>query len=253
MKTVELKWIEDENQVVAEDAYTGMKELIDTGVFPGLKVKCEYGVLFITGENDEVGKAILKIQKDYAKYGQIMIKENKTSVIGEPVSESKNKEEEEKDFVQKVKPVKKKNIKNEELDVFKIQEAIDLCTANGIKVTYNDLLKNQLGDLKNWGVQEIVPIINEEGDDTVNEMPENNESTINENFLSPKELKKKLQRVASKWASLEGITFESAWNDLRKKKSVKDMLDFYTVDEIVEDLKKKKIESDDELEDNEKI
>lgn len=241
MKTVELKWIEDDNHVVAEDAFTGMKELIETGVFHDLTVKCENDVLYITGEKEDVEKAVTKIQKDYAKYGQIMIKENKTTIIGEPVSEAKNEKEqkttveENQEFVQKVKPVTKKKVeKTEELDAFKIQEAIDLCTANGIKVTYNDLIKNQLGDLKNWGVTEVVP-------------------SLNETFLSPKELKKKLQRVASKWASIEGVKFEDAWNELRKKKSVKDMLDFYTVEEIIEDLKKKKIESDDELEDGEKI
>jgi hypothetical protein len=51
-----------------------------------------------------------------------------------------------------------------------------------------------------------------------------------------------------KWASEEGIKYEVAYNDLRKRKSVKDMLDFYTVDEIIDDLKKKKKEVDDELE-----
>ena len=66
------------------------------------------------------------------------------------------------------------------------------------------------------------------------------ESTMNESWLSPAELKKKLQRVAMKWASEEGVKYEVAFNDLRKRKSVKDMLDFYTVDEIIDDLKKKK-------------
>ena len=75
-----------------------------------------------------------------------------------------------------------------------------------------------------------------------------NESTMNESLLSPKELKKKLQRVAMKWASIEGVKFEVAYNELRKRKSVKDMLDFYTVDEIIDDLSKKKKEVDDELE-----
>ena len=73
---------------------------------------------------------------------------------------------------------------------------------------------------------------------------------IDESFvLSPSELKKKLQRVASKWASEKGVKFEDAYNELRKKKSVKDMLDFYSVDEIIDDLKKQKKEVDDELED----
>ena len=76
---------------------------------------------------------------------------------------------------------------------------------------------------------------------------------MNESFLSPKELKKKLQRVCTQWASIEGRTFTEVWDELRKKKSVKDMLDYYTVDEIIEDLRKKKKEADDELEDEDKI
>ena len=41
MKTIELKWIEDEDQKVAQDAFVGLQELIDDGVFPTLKVKEE--------------------------------------------------------------------------------------------------------------------------------------------------------------------------------------------------------------------
>ena len=80
MKTIELKWIEDDNHVVAEDAYNGLKELIDTGVFPDLTAKCEDDTLYITGEKEDLDKAVMKIQKAYAKYGQIMIKEAKNGV-----------------------------------------------------------------------------------------------------------------------------------------------------------------------------
>src|SRR5574344_1217682 len=83
MKTIELKWIEDYNHVVAEDAYNGLKESIDTGVFPDLTVKCEDDTLYITGEKEDLDKAVMKIQKDYAKYGQIMIKEAKNGVSQE--------------------------------------------------------------------------------------------------------------------------------------------------------------------------
>lgn len=76
----------------------------------------------------------------------------------------------------------------------------------------------------------------------------NESTTMNESFLSPGELKKKLQRVAARWASINGVKFEESYNELRKKKSVKDMLDFYSVDEIIDDLKKHKKEVDDELE-----
>ena len=77
MKTIELKWIEDEDQRVAQDAFVGLQELIDDGVFPTLKVKEEDGYLYLTGEKDVLDKVVMKLQKDYAQYGQIMIKENK--------------------------------------------------------------------------------------------------------------------------------------------------------------------------------
>lgn len=83
MKTIELKWIEDDNHIVAEDAYNGLKELIETGVFPNLTVKCEDDTLYITGEQDDLDKAVLKIQRAYSKYGQIMIKEAKNGTTEE--------------------------------------------------------------------------------------------------------------------------------------------------------------------------
>ena len=83
MKTIELKWIEDDNNIVAEDAYNGLKELIETGVFPNLTVKCENDTLYITGEKEDLDKAVMKIQKAYAKYGQIMIKEAKNGISQE--------------------------------------------------------------------------------------------------------------------------------------------------------------------------
>lgn len=83
MKTIELKWIEDDNHIVAEDAYNGLKELIETGVFPNLTVKCEDDTLYITGEQEDLDKAVLKIQRAYAKYGQIMMKEAKNGTTEE--------------------------------------------------------------------------------------------------------------------------------------------------------------------------
>lgn len=83
MKTIELKWIEDDNHIVAKDVYNGLKELIETGVFPNLTVKCENDTLYITGEKEDLDKAVLKIQKAYAKYGQIMIKEAKNGTTEE--------------------------------------------------------------------------------------------------------------------------------------------------------------------------
>lgn len=510
MKTIELKWIEDDNHVVAEDAYNGLKELIDTGVFPDLTAKCEDDTLYITGEKEDLDKAVMKIQKAYAKYGQIMIKEAKNGVNQELRIESfdenvqdifnhtlddynkfKSSKErplnyvkqlndyrfkfkkfyetaarsdkkllkpyldeisnllDESEIITKIKPIRAKL----EEDTM-VEMAKDICEAAGKKVLnpeqngfydvlheliglgYNrvqaqDLIQKNveyvylelekghkpadiasvidnkyvvenadneltkhLGNLKNWGIieenmnrkqyndkydrvalayaretgmdlddaydelmdvdelvnwiegpydvdeivdklmnesttmnesfdwntvveplefkktiQEINARMNlsniiditsnynsifvntdpftytihlnkkylwiEKSDLTVykqklddgkitksdivdvlswintdvRDMKRNvEESTVNESFLSAGELKKKLQRVAARWASIKGIKFEEAYNELRKKKSVKDMLDFYSVDEIIDDLSKNKKEVDDELE-----
>ena len=404
MKTIELKWIEDDNNVVAEDAYNGLKELIDTGVFPDLEVKCENDTLYITGEKEDLDKAVMKIQKAYAKYGQIMIKEAKNGVSQELRIESfdenvqdifnhtlndynkfKSSKErplnyvkqlndyrfkfkkfyetaarsdkkllkpyldeisnllDESEIITKIKPVKSKIEEDTMIEVAK-----DICEAAGKKVVnpenvdtiedvekelqelgYNEYhakglvkeyfkkawrklasgecamnvaididedymkesvdneLTKHLGNLKNWGVVEnmnrkqynakydevALAYARETGmdlDDAYEELMDKdelvnwiegpydvdeivdklmNESTkLTESFLSPGELKKKLQRVAARWASIKGIKFEEAYNELRKKKSVKDMLDFYSVDEIIDDLRKNKKEVDDELE-----
>ena len=404
MKTIELKWIEDDNNVVAEDAYNGLKELIDTGVFPDLEVKCENDTLYITGEKEDLDKAVMKIQKAYAKYGQIMIKEAKNGVSQELRIESfdenvqdifnhtlndynkfKSSKErplnyvkqlndyrfkfkkfyetaarsdkkllkpyldeisnllDESEIITKIKPVRAKLEEDTMIEVAK-----DICEAAGKKVVnpenvdtiedvekelqelgYNEYhakglvkeyfkkawrklasgecamnvaididedymkesvdneLTKHLGNLKNWGVVEnmnrkqynakydevalayaretgmdlddaydelmdVDELVNWiEGPYDVDEIVDKlmNESTkLTESFLSPGELKKKLQRVAARWASIKGIKFEEAYNELRKKKSVKDMLDFYSVDEIIDDLRKNKKEVDDELE-----
>ena len=405
MKTIELKWIEDDNHVVAEDAYTGLKDLIDSGVFPDLTAKCEDDTLYITGEKEDLDKAVMKIQKAYAKYGQIMIKEAKNGTTQELRIESfdenvqdifnhtladynkfKSTKErplnyvkqlndyrfkfkkfyetaarsdkkllkpyldeisnllDESEIITKIKPVKAKL----EEDTM-VQVAKDICEAFGkkiidpedvdtigdvvdelVKMGYNkkqaqdltgnllfkqvimqlargrsaedvatyidetymtesedNALTKQLGNPANWGIIEegldqntynkkfnkvLVVYCEETGkgsDDAYDELMDNDElpewvdspldpyeivdkllgeSTMNESFLSPGELKKKLQRVAARWASIQGIKFEDAYNELRKKKSVKDMLDFYSVDEIIDDLSKNKKEVDDELE-----
>ena len=463
MKTIELKWIEDEDQRVAQDAFVGLQELIDDGVFPTLKVKEEDGYLYLTGEKDVLDKVVMKLQKDYAQYGQIMIKENKKDaeavrvesyddnlqdIFNHTVKEfedvKKNVKSEnyitnlgkyemrfkklkeaakgkDKSLIQnyideistltegaevkKIKPFKK--INEDSLDDFDDREInariaaqsekvkkfveeqqnliynyvkkkwISLCEKYKIdrdtyyEVTYStefgngrepgstffmyikiDYLKQFLnainarnedeaekwlftkfcsddcpfkispawkpevynsGDYKykirmgfiipefpkktrkprkprdpNKGYKKPDYVnpdmkggVYKDGTTTVYEMPEDNESfkakfnaavmeqlsdlknwgiveetpepEMNESFLSPKELKKKLQRVCTQWASIEGRTFTEVWDELRKKKSVKDMLDYYTVDEIIEDLRKKKKEADDELEDEDKI
>lgn len=329
MKTIELKWIEDDNHVVAEDAYTGLKDLIDTGVFKTLSTECKDDVLYITGEQDELDKAVMKIQKAYAKYGQIMIKEakkegglriesyddNVQEIFDYTVKEfDKLKENKHSaDYITKLGDLQIKFMKLKEAagkkDKATIQNYLDeisTLTENAeikkikpirMKVneekivsdelSYDEALRKQLSNPANWGIIEenmsreeykskyddvALAYAKETGmdlDDVYDELMDKDElvnyiegpydvdeiiykllyeSTINESFLSPAELKKKLQRVAMKWASEEGIKYEVAYNDLRKRKSVKDMLDFYTVDEIIDDLKKKKKEVDDELE-----
>lgn len=409
MKTIELKWIEDDNHVVAEDAYNGLKDLISSGVFPNLTAKCEDDTLYITGEKEDLDKAVMKIQKAYAKYGQIMIKEAKNGVSQELRIESfdeniqdifnhtvedynkfkatKNRplnyvkqlndyrfkfkkfyetaarsdkkllkpylDEisnllDESELMPKIKPIKAKLEEDTMIEIAK-----DICETAGRNVVnpenvgtiddvkdelkalgYNDWqikglvkeyfkiawrklssgasaadvaqyidetymnesadneLTKHLGNLRNWGIieenmtrkqynakydkvalayaretgmdlddaydelmdiDELVDYI--EGPYDVDEIIDKlmNESTsMNESFLSPGEMKKKLQRVSARWASIQGIRFEDAYNELRRKKSVKDMLDFYTVDEIIDDLNKQKNkeikEEDDELE-----
>lgn len=329
MKTIELKWIEDDNNVVAKQANTGLQDLIDTGVFKTLTSECKDDTLYITGEKDELDKAVMKIQKAYAEYGQIMIKEakkegglriesyddNVQEIFDYTVKEfDKLKENKHSaDYITKLGDLQIKFMKLKEAagkkDKATIQNYLDeisTLTENAeikkikpirMKVneekivsddlSYDEALRKQLSNPANWGIieekmtrfeyndkfervarmyaEETGKDIEDVYDDLMDndELPEYvdsdmsvyeivnkvlSESTINESFLSPAELKKKLQRVAMKWASEEGIKYEVAYNDLRKRKSVKDMLDFYTVDEIIDDLKKKKKEVDDELE-----
>lgn len=329
MKTIELKWIEDDNNVVAKQANTGLQDLIDTGVFKTLTSECKDDTLYITGEKDELDKAVMKLQKAYAEYGQIMIKEakkegglriesyddNVQEIFDYTVKEfDKLKENKHSaDYITKLGDLQIKFMKLKEAasrkDKATIQNYLDeisTLTENAeikkikpirMKVneekivsddlSYDEALRKQLSNPANWGIieekmtrfeyndkfervarmyaeqtgKEVEDVYDELMD--IDELPEYvdsdmdvyeivnkvlSESTINESFLSPAELKKKLQRVAMKWASEEGIKYEVAYNDLRKRKSVKDMLDFYTVDEIIDDLKKKKKEVDDELE-----
>lgn len=424
MKTIELKWIEDDNHTVAKNACGGLQELIDTGVFPDLTAKCEDDTLYITGEQDELDKAVMKIQKAYAKYGQIMIKEakkegglriesyddnvqeifdytvkefdklkeNKNSTdyitkLGDfqmkfkKLKEAAGKKDKatiqnyldeistltENAEIKKIKPIRMKvnegfdfktqitpqemydtvielntkmkmnfdvsktfnsiivdtnpikfyikankrflwveqgdtNVYRQKLDngVLTKSDLVDVMswikecirdykvTDETVEENYNRQLRKQLSNPANWGIIEegldretynkkfnkVLVLYSEETgkktDDVYDELMDNDElpelvdspldpyeivdkllyesTKINESFLSPGELKKKLQRVAARWASIKGVKFEEAYNELRKKKSVKDMLDFYTVDEIIDDLKKKKKEVDDELE-----
>ena len=83
MKTVELKWIEDDNHTVAKEACDTLQGLIDGGAFADLGVKCDDDTLYITGEKEVLDRAVMKIQKQFAKYGQIMMKEAKNGTTEE--------------------------------------------------------------------------------------------------------------------------------------------------------------------------
>lgn len=301
MKTIELKWIEDDNHVVAEDAYIGLKELIETGVFPNLKVECKDDTLYITGEQEDLDKAVAKLQKSYIKYGQIAIRENHKKPEGIRIesydanvqdifNHTLNDFEEFKestksnDYITKLGKfqVKFNRLKEAASDKDKkliqnyIDEIIDLTenaeTKAKIKPIKKRTARKPKDQNKNYKKPEYInPDMKGgtyfDGDTQVYEMPEENESCkklyneeikkqlsnpdiwgiIDENLLSPAEMKKKLQRVAAKWAYENGMKFDDAYNELRKKKSVKDMLDFYSVEEIIDDLKQKKTEEDDEI------
>lgn len=366
MKTIELKWIEDDNHVVAEDAYTGLKELIETGVFPNLKVECKDDTLYITGEQEDLDKAVAKLQKSYIKYGQIAIRENHKKPEGiriesydanvqdifdhtlkdfEEFKESTKSNDyitklgkfqvkfnrlkeaagdKDKKLIQnyideiidltenaetkaKIKPIKKRTArkpkdqnknykkpdyinpdmkggtyKDGDVTVYEMPEENE-----SLKSQYNKQLKSQLSNLDNGGIIEenmsreeynskydevALAYAKETGmdlDDAYDELMDKDElvnyiegpydvdeiiykllnesTTMNESLLSPAELKKKLTRVAAKWVYENGMKFDDAYNELRKKKSVKDMLDFYSVEEIIDDLKQKKTEEDDEI------
>ena len=321
-----MKWIEDDDKVVAKQANEGLKDLIDTGVFKTLSSECKDDVLYITGEQDELDKAVMKIQKAYAKYGQIMIKEakkegglkiesfddNVQEIFDYTVNEYNKLNKNSTDYITKLGDfqIKFKRLKEaagrkdkailqgyldeissltENAEVKRIKPIRMKVNEEKIvtdELSYDEALKKQLSNPANWGIIEegldkrtynrkfdkVARVYAEETgksiEDVYDELMDNDElpeyvdsemdayeivdkilseSTINESWLSPAELKKKLQRVCSQWASIQGKKFEEVYNELRKKKSVKDMLDFYTVDEIIEDLKKQKKEADDEL------
>ena len=146
MKTVELKWIEDDNHTVAKEACDTLQGLIDCGALPDLVVKCEDGVLFITGEKENLDKAVMKIQKDYANYGQIMIKEA-TPVI-KPTNKNIN-EDSLDDFDDSEIRARlsaqsnkvKEFVKKQRMDVYRYVEKIwsNYCIKNNIKREYNDI------------------------------------------------------------------------------------------------------------------
>lgn len=79
MKTIELKWIEDDGGAIVRQAHERLLDLIDTGVFSTLTCDCEDGVMNLTGDAEELDKAVMKLVHDFADYGQITIKESKGS------------------------------------------------------------------------------------------------------------------------------------------------------------------------------
>lgn len=77
----ELSWVEDYNHNLAGDCLLGLQDLIDAGVFPDIEASVKDDTLTIKGPEDQVNKAIDKIQDKYVEYGQIIVKEMKTEAM----------------------------------------------------------------------------------------------------------------------------------------------------------------------------
>ena len=83
-KAYELSWVEDYNHNIAGDCLLGLQDLIDAGIFPDLEASVYEDTLTIKGPEDQVNKAIDKIQDTYVEYGQIVVKEIRTeSMVAE--------------------------------------------------------------------------------------------------------------------------------------------------------------------------
>lgn len=81
MKTVELIWIENKDDDVANKALTTISDLVDCGVFPDVNGQIKDGKLVVDGPEEQVDKLVLKLQKDFKEFGNIAIKENKQTII----------------------------------------------------------------------------------------------------------------------------------------------------------------------------
>ena len=225
MKTVELKWIEDDNHTVAKDACDTLQGLVDSGAFPDLGVKCEDDTLYITGEKEVLDRAVMKIQKAFAKYGQIMMKEAKNGTTEELRIESFD------DNVQDIfnhtlaeYETFKENTKEERPNTyittlgkfqFKFNKLKEAAAKKDKKILQNILME----------IDELTESYEEvkfKPKNTVNEESFNGEKKRN---LSKETFGKKFLELAQTYAGVEGLDIEVAYDKLMSDNRVFELVD----------------------------
>lgn len=225
MKTVELKWIEDDNHTVAKDACDTLQGLIDGGAFPDLGVKCEDDTLYITGEKEVLDRAVMKIQKAFAKYGQIMMKEAKNGTTEELRIESFD------DNVQDIfnhtlaeYETFKENTKEERPNTY-------ITTLGKFQYKFNKL-KEAAAKKDKKILQNILMEIDEltESYEEVKFKPQNtvNEESFNgtkKRNLSKEMFGKKFLELAQTYAGVEGLDIEVAYDKLMSDNRVFELVD----------------------------
>lgn len=225
MKTVELKWIEDDNHTVAKDACDTLQGLIDGGAFPDLEVKCEDDTLYITGEKEVLDRAVMKIQKAFAKYGQIMMKEAKNGTTEELRIESFD------DNVQDIfnhtlaeYETFKENTKEERPNTY-------ITTLGKFQYKFNKL-KEAAAKKDKKILQNILMEIDEltESYEEVKFKPKNtvNEESFNgekKRNLSKEMFGKKFLELAQTYAGVEGLDIEVAYDKLMSDNRVFELVD----------------------------
>ena len=225
MKTVELKWIEDDNHTVAKDACDTLQGLIDGGAFPDLVVKCEDDTLYITGEKEVLDRAVMKIQKAFAKYGQIMMKEAKNGTTEELRIESFD------DNVQDIfnhtlaeYETFKENTKEERPNTY-------ITTLGKFQYKFNKL-KEAAAKKDKKILQNILMEIDEltESYEEVKFKPQNtvNEESFNgkkKRNLSKEMFGKKFLELAQTYAGVEGLDIEVAYDKLMSDNRVFELVD----------------------------
>lgn len=220
MKTVELKWIEDDNHTVAKEACDTLQGLIDGGAFADLGVKCDDDTLYITGEKEVLDRAVMKIQKAFAKYGQIMMKEAKNGTTEELRIESFD------DNVQDIfnhtlaeYESFKENTKNERPNTY-------VTTLGKFQYKFNKLKEAASAKKDKKILQNILMEIDEltESYEEVKFKPMN-EEIANKRNLSKEIFGKKFLELAQTYAGVEDLDIEVAYDKLMSDERVFKLVD----------------------------
>lgn len=220
MKTVELKWIEDDNHTVAKEACDTLQGLIDGGAFADLGVKCDDDTLYITGEKEVLDRAVMKIQKEFAKYGQIMMKEAKNGTTEELRIESFD------DNVQDIfnhtlaeYESFKENTKNERPNTY-------VTTLGKFQYKFNKLKEAAAAKKDKKILQSILMEIDEltESYEVVKFKPMN-EEIANKRNLSKEIFGKKFLELAQTYAGVEDLDIEVAYDKLMSDERVFKLVD----------------------------